>query len=62
MRRSSALYETLLEEFEDDATRAPDEDEALSTLPLDEVDDGEEEDLVEPAGEVEPDAAFRVWR
>jgi RNA polymerase primary sigma factor len=49
------LYDTLLEEFEDDTTRAPDEEEALHALPLDEVDDSEEGDLVEPAGDVEPD-------
>jgi RNA polymerase primary sigma factor len=49
------LYDTLLEEFEDDTTRAPDEEEALNALPLDEVDDSEDDDLVEPAGDVEPD-------
>jgi RNA polymerase primary sigma factor len=49
------LYDTLLEEFEDDASRAPDEEETLTTLPIEEVDDGADEELVEPAGDAEPD-------
>ncbi len=44
-----------MEEFEDDTTRAPDEEDALNALPLDDVDGSEEDDLVEPAGDVEPD-------
>jgi len=50
------LYDTLLEDFEDDATATPDDEENLQSISLDEdVEETEDDDVVEPAGEVEPD-------
>jgi RNA polymerase primary sigma factor len=53
--RSIALYDALLEEFEDEAIRTPDDEESLRSLPLEEVDDSDDEDLIEPPPEVEAD-------
>jgi RNA polymerase primary sigma factor len=47
-----ALYDALLDEFEDDATRTPDDEEHLRSLPLDDVDDSDDDDLIEPPGEI----------
>ena len=52
--RSTPLFDTLLEEFEDEATRTPDDEEALHTLPLEEVDEPDEE-LVDANVEIEPE-------
>jgi hypothetical protein len=49
------LYDALLEEFEDEVIRTPDDEESLRSLPLEEVDDTDDEDLIEPAPEVEAD-------
>ncbi len=48
------MYDALLDEFEDDANRSTDDEESLRNLPLEEVEDTDD-DLVEPAGEIEPD-------
>ena len=48
------MFDTLLEEFEDEATRTPDDEEALHTLPLEEVDEPDEE-LVDANVEIEPE-------
>ena len=42
--RSTALYDALLEEFEDEAIRTPDDEESLRSLPLEEVDDSDDDD------------------
>jgi RNA polymerase primary sigma factor len=47
-----ALYDALLDEFEDDATRTPDDEEHLRSLPLEDVDDTGDDDLIEPPGEI----------
>jgi hypothetical protein len=39
--RSTALYDALLDDFEDDATRTTDDEEGLHSIALDEVDDAE---------------------
>lgn len=49
------MYDTIIEDFEDDTTRSPDDEENLQVIPLEEVDEEEEDDLAEPAGEVEAD-------
>ena len=49
------MYDALLEEFEDEVIRTPDDEESLRSLPLEEVDDTDDEDLIEPAPEVEAD-------
>jgi len=53
--RSTTLYDALLEEFEDEAIRTPDDEESLRSLPLEEVDDTDDDDLVEPPREAEPE-------
>ncbi len=49
------MYDALLEEFEDEAIRTPDDEESLRSLPLEEVDDSDDDDLVEPPTEAEPE-------
>jgi RNA polymerase primary sigma factor len=48
------LFDTLLEEFEDEATRTSEDEETLHTLPLEEVDEPDEE-LAETPVEIEPE-------
>jgi len=50
------LYDTLIEDFEDDATRTPHDEENIQTIPLEEVDEDEDDELAEPASEAEADA------
>ncbi len=52
--RSTALYDVLLDEFEDDVIRTPDDEESLRSLPLEEVDDSDD-DLIEVASEADAD-------
>ncbi|MBC8873214.1 MAG: sigma-70 family RNA polymerase sigma factor [Planctomycetes bacterium] len=47
------MYDTLIEDFEDDATRTPHDEENIQTIPLEEVDEDEDDELAEPAGEAE---------
>ena len=49
------MYDALLEEFEDEAIRTPDDEESLRSLPLEEVDDSDDDDLIEPANDNEPE-------
>ena len=49
------MYDALLEEFEDEVIRTPDDEESLRSLPLEEVDDSDDDDLVEPPTEAEPE-------
>ncbi len=57
--RSTILYDALLEEFEDDATRTTDDEDGLRRLTLDDVDDDadadvDEDDLIEDPGDETP--------
>jgi RNA polymerase primary sigma factor len=47
------LYDALLDEYEDDNTRTSDDEENLRSLPLEEVEDSDDDNLIEPAGEVD---------
>jgi RNA polymerase primary sigma factor len=47
------LYDALLEEFEDDATRTSDDEEGLRTLPLEEVEESDDDDFSEPSSDAE---------
>jgi RNA polymerase primary sigma factor len=50
------LYDALLEDFEDDATRTTDDEEGLQSLPLDDVEDDadvDDDDLVDESGDIE---------
>ena len=47
------MYDALLDEFEDDVTRSPDEDEAFQKLPVEEIEDEVDDDLV-PGDDEEP--------
>jgi len=49
------LYDALLDEFEDEAIRTPDDEESLRSLPLEEVDDSDDDDLIELPTDSESD-------
>ena len=51
------MFDTLLEEFEDDVTRTSDEEEGFGKLPVAEVDDVELEDDLEAVDEEAEDKA-----
>jgi hypothetical protein len=55
--RSTALYDALLDDFEDDATRATDDEEGLQSIALDDVDesDDDDDDLIEGSGDGDSD-------
>lgn len=51
------MYDALLDEFEDDVTRATDEEEAFQKLPLDEIEDPLDDDLDEELTDAENENA-----
>ncbi len=49
------MYDALLDEYEDDGTRTSDDEENLRSLPLEGVDESDDDSLVEPAAAVDAD-------
>ena len=49
------MYDALLDEYEDDGTRTSDDEENLRSLPLEEVDDSDDDALIDPAVDVDAD-------
>ncbi len=54
------MYDALLEDFEDDATRTTDDEEGLQSIALDEVDDSDDDDdLVDASGDGDADTTLQ---